>query len=81
MSHQEALDKAAQLIADARAEAMSLDVAPTEISAMMMDEATLGLMADGNSLSEIQRSFRRYAAKRLPKWYSALRKAAGEPIH
>ncbi len=81
MSTNEELDKAAQLIADVRVEALKLGLTYTEISAIMMDEATLGLLADEKSLSEIQRAFRRYAAKRLPKWYAGLRKAAGGSYH
>ncbi len=81
MSNKEELDNAAQLIADARVEALKLGLTSTEISDIMLDEATLGLLADGNSLSEVQRAIRRYVAKRLPKWYAGLRKAAGEPYH
>jgi hypothetical protein len=73
----EILDKASQLIADARKTALELGASPTDIGSMMMDEASLGFMADGASLSAIQKSFQRYSRKRLPKFYASLRRAAG----
>ncbi len=72
------LDEVAQLIADVRAECLRMGATPSEIGKIMMDEATLGFIADGESLSGIQKQFQRYVKKRLPSFYSALRRAAGE---
>ncbi len=38
-----------------------------------MDEATVGLMTEGKSLSEIQTAFRKYSKKSLPKFYAGIR--------
>ena len=68
-----ALDEAAQIIADARVECLKLGVSPKEIADIMMDEATVGLMTEGKSLSEIQTAFRKYSKKSLPKFYAGIR--------
>ena len=76
MSDDAALDQAAQIIADARVECLKLGASPKEIADIMMDEATLGLLTERNSLSETQAAFRRYSKKRLPKFYVGIRKLA-----
>ncbi len=73
MSDDAALDEAAQIIADARVECLELGVSPKEIADIMMDEATVGLMTEGKSLSEIQAAFRKYSRKSLPKFYAGIR--------
>jgi len=74
----ETLDKVSQLIADARVEALNLGASPSEIGKIMMDEATLGFLAEGEALTSIQKLFQRYAKKRLPSFYASMRRAAGE---
>ncbi len=59
MSDDQVLDQAAQIIADARTECLKLGASPKEIGDIMMDEATLGLISEGTSMSEIQKAFRR----------------------
>ena len=76
MSDDAALDQAAQIIADARVECLKLGASPKEIADIMMDEATLGLLTERNSLSKIQAAFRKYSTKRLPKFYAGIRKLA-----
>jgi|TARA_B100000315_G_C14454629_1_gene530790 hypothetical protein len=71
------LDQAAQKIADARSECLKLGVAPTELAKIMMDEATLGLIAGGKSLTDIQGVFKRYVKKGLVRFYTNLRNASG----
>lgn len=71
---EDALDIAAQKIADVRADCMQLSLKPKDISQIMLDEAVLGLMASGYKLSEIQSFFKKYERSKLPKFYMALRK-------
>jgi hypothetical protein len=73
MSDDQLLDQVAQAIADARAESLKLGVSPKEIAKIMMDEATLALIAEGKSLTGIQGAFRRYAKKDLVRFYTNLR--------
>ena len=72
------LDAVGQLIADARVEALKMGASPSEIGEIMMDEATLGYMVEGKKLSDIQKKFQRYMKKRLPTFYTGLRRAVGE---
>ena len=74
MLDDQVLDQAAQIIADARVECLKLGVSPQEIADIMMDEATLGLMSEGTSMSEIQKAFRKYAKTRLVKFYTGIKK-------
>ncbi len=76
MSDDAALDQGAEIIADARVECLKLGASPKEIADIMMDDATLGLLTERNSLSEIQATFRRYSRKRLPKFYVGIWKLA-----
>ncbi len=39
----------------------------------MMDEATLGLISEGTSMSEIQKAFRKYSKTRLVKFYTGIK--------
>jgi hypothetical protein len=74
MSDDQVLDQAAQVIADARVECLKLGVSPREIGDIMMDEATLGLMSEGSSMSEIQKVFQKYSKTRLVKFYTGIKK-------
>lgn len=74
----ERLDQASQIIADARAECMRLGVDSYYISKVMLDEAALGFMAGGLSLSEIQKIIKKYGKRDLVRFYSAIVKAAKE---
>lgn len=74
MTEDKILDQASQLIADARVAALKLGVSPKEIGDLMMDEAALGLMAEGNSLSDIQGAFKHYGKRKLPRFYASLKK-------
>ena len=76
MPDDQVLDQAAQIIADARVECLKLGASPQEIGDIMMDEATLGLMSEGNSMSEIQKAFLKYSKTRLVKFYTGIRKLA-----
>jgi hypothetical protein len=58
MSEDALLDKAAQLIADARVACLKLAIPPGEIAKIMMDEAILALMAERVLLSDIQTTFK-----------------------
>ena len=57
MSNEQVLDQAAQIIADARVECLKLGASAQEIGDIMMDEAALGLISEGASMSEIQKAF------------------------
>ena len=74
MFDEQVLDQAAQVIADARVECLKLGVSPREIGDIMMDEATLGLMSEGSSMSEIQKVFQKYSKTRLVKFYTGIKK-------
>ncbi len=76
MSDDQVLDQAAQIIADARVECLKLGASPQEIGDIMMDEATLGLISEGTSMSEIQKAFRKYQKTRLVKFYTGIKKLA-----
>lgn len=76
MSIEVLLDEAAQLIADARVACLKLAVAPEEIAKIMMDEAILALLAEGRSLSDIQSTFKKYAKRDLPRFYTNLKRLA-----
>ncbi len=77
MAEDNILDQASQLIADARVAALKIGVSPKEIGDLMMDEVTLGLMAEGDSLSDIQGAFKRYSKRKLPRFYALLKKSSG----
>ena len=76
MTDDQVLDQAAQIIADARVECLKLGASPKEIGQIMMDEATLGLLSEGTSLSETQKAFRKYSKTRLVKFYTGIKKLA-----
>src|SRR6516162_15524 len=68
MSDDALLNRAAQLIADARVECLKLAIPPSEIAKIMMDEAVLALMAESQSLSDIQDAFKRYGKRELSRF-------------
>jgi hypothetical protein len=74
MSDDQVLDQAARVIADARVQCLELGASPQEIGEIMMDEATLGLMSEGASMSEIQKVFQKYSKTRLVKFYTGIKK-------
>jgi hypothetical protein len=74
MSSDELLDKAADIIAKARADCLKLGVSPTELAELFLDDAVLGLYAEGRPRSETARFFRDYMQRRIPHWYSILPK-------
>ena len=76
MAKNSGLDRAAQMIADARVECVKLGVAPAEIARIMLDEAVLGLAASGHSLDGIQEAFNWYGERDLVRFYENLVKAA-----
>ncbi len=76
MSDDQVLDQAAQIIANARVECLKLGASPQEIGDIMMDEATLGLITEGSSMSGIQKAFRKYSKTRLVKFYTGIKKLA-----
>jgi hypothetical protein len=78
MSDDAHLDRAAQLIADARVECLKLAIPPSEIAKIMMDEAVLALMAESQSLSEIQGAFKRYGKRELSRFYLGLKTLSSE---
>jgi hypothetical protein len=78
MSDDASLDQAAQVIADARVACMKLAVRPEEIAKIMLDEATLGYIAEGWSLSDIQSKFKKYAKRELPAFYMSLKRLAAD---
>ena len=76
MTEHKELDRAAQKLADARVECMKLGVAPVDIAKIMLDEAVLGLMADGQSLSDIQSTFKKYTKRDMVRLYNDVVQAA-----
>jgi L-asparaginase/Glu-tRNA(Gln) amidotransferase subunit D len=80
--HEEALDKVAQKIADARAECMrELGVKPEDIAKIMLDEDVLGLIVNGYGLSDIQNTFKRYSRGDLVRFYTAIRQSARRTVN
>jgi hypothetical protein len=78
MSEDALLDRAAQVIADARVACLKLGIPPEDIAKIMMDEAILALMAERLSLSDIQSTFKKYAKRDLPRFYTTLKQAASD---
>ncbi len=76
MSDDVLLDKAAQLIADARVACLKLAISPNEIAKIMMDEAVLAMIAESQSISDIQSKWKKYAKRDLPQFYTKLKKLA-----
>jgi hypothetical protein len=72
MSSDELLDKAAEIIARARADCLERGVSPTELAGLFLDDAVLGLYADGRSRPEASQFFRDYMQRRVPYWYAVL---------
>jgi hypothetical protein len=78
MSEDALLDQAAQLIADARVACLKLGIPPEDIAKIMMDEAILALIAERLSLSDIQATFKKYAKRDLPRFYTRLQQLASD---
>jgi hypothetical protein len=78
MSEDALLDQAAQVIADARVACLKLGIPPEDIAKIMMDEAILALMAERLSLLDIQATFKKYAKRDLPRFYTRLRQHASD---
>ena len=76
MSDDQVLDRAAQIIADARVECLKLGASPQEIGDIMMHEAALGLISVSASMSEIQKAFQKFSKTRLVKFYTSIKKAS-----
>jgi hypothetical protein len=73
------LDQAAQLIADARVASHSnLEFLLRTLAKIMMDEAILALMAERLSLPDIQATFKKYAKRDLPRFYTRLKQLASD---
>lgn len=63
------LDFAAERIARVRYECLELGLRPGQIAELMMDDALLGLVAEGRSESSVQQAFRDFANRRVPEWF------------
>jgi hypothetical protein len=72
MSSDELLDQAADIIARARADCLQLGVSPTELAELFLDDAVLGLYADGRPRRGTSQFFRDYLQRRIPHWYAIL---------
>lgn len=72
MSRDELLDQAANLIAQARAECLRRGVSPQELAGLLLDDAVLGLYAEGRSRREASQFFRDYMQRRITHWYAIL---------
>jgi hypothetical protein len=70
------LDFASDRIAQVRRECFELGLRPSQIAALMMDDALLGLVAEGKGESAVQQVFRDYAKNRVPEWFKTFRRAA-----
>jgi hypothetical protein len=70
------LDFASERIAQVRSECLGLGLQPGQIAALMMDDALLGLAAEGKGESAVQKAFRDYANRRVPEWFKQFRRAA-----
>ena len=70
------LDFASERIARVRSECLGLGLRPSQIAALMMDDALLGLAAEGKGENDVQKAFRDYASRRVPKWFKQFRRAA-----
>jgi hypothetical protein len=68
----ELLDKAADIIATARTDCLKLGVSPTELAELFLDDAVLGLAAEGRSRRDTSQFFRDYVQRRIPHWYAFL---------
>lgn len=78
---EEALDEAAQMIADVRVKCLQLGLHPKDLSKIMLDEAALSLIASGSKLSVIQAFFKKYSKVSLPRFYSGIKNAAERTLN
>lgn len=58
LDHDALLDFAAERIAEVRRECVEIGLRPGQIADLMMDDAVLGLGAEGKSESAVQQAFR-----------------------
>ncbi len=72
MSSDERLDQAADIIAKARADCLRLGVSASELADLFLDDAVLGLYADGRPRREASQFFRDYLQRRIPHWFALL---------
>lgn len=70
------LDFASDRIAQVRRECFECGLRPGQIAALMMDDALLGLAAEGKGEAAVQKAFRDYANQRVPEWFKKFRRAA-----
>jgi hypothetical protein len=70
------LDFASERIAQVRSECLELGLRPGQIAALMMDDALLGLAAEGQGESVVQKAFRDYTNRKVPEWFKKFRRAA-----
>jgi len=57
---------------------LKLGIPPEDIAKIMMDEAILALIAERLSLSDIQATFKKYAKRDLPRFYTRLQQLASD---
>jgi hypothetical protein len=57
---------------------IKLGIPPEDIAKIMMDEAILALMAERLSLPDIQATFKKYAKRDLPRFYTRLKDLASD---
>ena len=74
MSNDKLLDQAADIIAAARADCLKLGISPKELAELFLDDAVLGLYAEGNSRQETSLFFRDFLQRRISHWFSILPK-------
>ncbi len=70
------LDFAAERIAQVRRGCIEIGLRPGQIAGLMMDDALLGLCAEGKSESAVQQAFHGFANRRVPEWFKRFRRAA-----
>ena len=72
MSNDELLDRAADIIAEARAECLKLGVSPKELAGLFLNDAVLGLYVEGNNRQETTQFFKDFIQSRIRYWCSTL---------
>jgi hypothetical protein len=72
MRGEERLDRAADIIAQARAECLKHGVSLEQMAELLLDDAVLALYAEGRSRREASQFFRDFMQRRIPHWYAIL---------
>ena len=72
MSSDERLDRAAEIIAQARAECLKHGLSLQEVAELLLDDAVLALYVEGRSRREASQFFRDHMQRRIPYWYALL---------